>query len=243
MEAATLTSESADFTVRLPLLTGRLDASRYAVSGRVTIPASREGGTVVSRWTKALLGLLVVGVLAAGAVAGQALAQAGPANENAQPRGEEFLGRVAEKLGVSVDELKAAISSTELDMLDEAVQQGKVSQERAGRLRQRIEAGSLLPALSRANAGQVRLQAGQRLVLHATAEILEMTPLDLVRELRSTGQSLAQLAEEKGISRDDLKSGILADVEKHLDAGLERLRQNIDSIIDRTPGQPAPATQ
>jgi hypothetical protein len=197
----------------------------------------------VSRWTKALLGLLVVGVLAAGAVAGQALAQAGPANENAQPRGEEFLGRVAEKLGVSVDELKAAISSTELDMLDEAVQQGKVSQERAGRLRQRIEAGSLLPALSRANAGQVRLQTGQRLVLHATAEVLEMTPLDLVRELRSTGQSLAQLAEEKGISRDDLKSGILADVEKHLDAGLERLRQNIDSIIDRTPGQPAPATQ
>jgi hypothetical protein len=70
-----------------------------------------------------------------------------------------------------------------------------------------------------------------------------MTPLDLVRELRSTGQSLAQLAEEKGISRDDLKSGILADVEKHVDAGLDRLRQNIDSIIDRTPGQPAPATQ
>jgi hypothetical protein len=52
------------------------------------------------------------------------------------------------------------------------------------------------------------------------------------------------LAEEKGISRDELKSGILEDVEKHLDAGLERLRQNIDRIIDRTPGQaPAPTTE
>jgi hypothetical protein len=186
----------------------------------------------------------VVGVLAAGAVAGQALAQAGPRDEEAQPRGEEFLGRVAAKLGVSVDELKAAISSTELDMLDEAVEQGNISQERADRLRQRIEEGRLLAPLPGARAGQVRLQAAQRLVLHAAAELLEMTPRDLIQELRSTGQSLAQLAEVKGISRDELKNGILEDVEKHLDAGLERLRQNIDSIIDRTPGQqPAPSPQ
>lgn len=198
----------------------------------------------MSRWTKALLGLLVVGVLAAGAVAGQALAQAGTRDEEAQPRGEEFLGRVAAKLGVSVDELKAAISSTELDMLDEAVEQGNISQERADRLRQRIEEGRLLAPLPGARAGQVRLQAAQRLVLHAAAELLEMTPRDLIQELRSTGQSLAQLAEVKGISRDELKNGILEDVEKHLDAGLERLRQNIDSIIDRTPGQqPAPSPQ
>ena len=207
-------------------------------------PGRSEGGTVVNRWTKTLLGLLVVGVLAAGAVAGQALAQAGPADEDSQPRGEEFLGRVAAKLGVSVDELKGAISSTELEMLDEAVGQGKVSQERADRLRQRVEEGRLLPPLPRARAAQDRLQAGQRLVLHAAAEVLEMTPQDLIQELRSTGQSLAQLAEEKGISRDELKSGILEDVEKHLDAGLERLRENIDSIIDRTPGQqPAPPTE
>jgi len=198
----------------------------------------------VSKWTKTLLGLLVVGVLAAGAVAGQALAQAGPDDEDAQPRGEEFLGRVATKLGVSVDQLKEAINSTELDMLDEAVGQGNISQERADRLRQRIEEGRLLPSLPRARAGQVRAQAGQRLVLHSAAEVLGMTPQDLVRELRSTGQTLAELAEEKGVSRDELKSGILEDAEKHLDAGLERLRQNIDSIIDRTPGQaPAPSEQ
>jgi hypothetical protein len=198
----------------------------------------------VSRWTKALLGLLLVGVLAAGAVAGQALAQAGPTDEDTQPRGEEFLGRVAAKLGVPVDQLKEAISSSELDMLDEAVGQGKISQERADRLRQRIEEGRLLPSLPRARAGQAWLQAGQRLVLHAAAEALDMTPQELVREMRSTGQSLAQLAEEKGVSRDELKSAILEDVEKHLNAGLERLRQNIDGIIDRTPGQaPAPATQ
>ena len=71
-----------------------------------------------------------------------------------------------------------------------------------------------------------------------------MTPQDLASEMRTTGKSLAQVAEEKGVSRDDLKSGIIANVQKYFDQGLERLRANIDSIIDSTPGQPAaPSTQ
>jgi hypothetical protein len=47
---------------------------------------------------------------------------------------------------------------------------------------------------------------------------------------------VAQLAEEKGVSRDELKSAILEDVGKHLDEGLARLQENIDKIIDRTIG-------
>ena len=193
----------------------------------------------MTRWTKAVLGVLVVGALALAGMAGHALAQAGPEEEASQPRQEEFLSGVAAKLGVSVDQLKGAIQSTELEMLDEAVEQGKVQPEVADRLRQRIEEGRLLPSLSGGQARQGRLNLGQRVVLHAAAEVLDMTPRDLAQEMRTTGKSLAQVAEEKGVSRDELKSGILADVEKHLDQGLERLQENIDSIIDRTPGQPA----
>jgi hypothetical protein len=193
------------------------------------------------RWTKALLGLLVVGILVVGGVLGgvvsHALAQPGSGTEETSPPQEQFLSSVAAKLGVPVDQLKGAIQSTELEMLDNAVAQGKVRPAVADRLRQRIEEGRLLPPLSRAASGQERLAPGQRLVLHSAAEVLDMTPADLVRELRDSGKSLAQLAEEKGISREELKSGILADVEKHLDNGLERLRENIDSIVDRTPGQ------
>jgi len=198
----------------------------------------------VTRWTKAALGILVVGILALGGVAGHALAQAGSEEEESQPRQAEFLSSVAAKLDVPVDQLKGAIQSTELEMLDEAVEQGKVRPEVADRLHQRIEEGRLLPSLSGGQPRQGRLNPGQRLVLHAAAEVLDMTPQDLAQEMRTTGKSLAQLAEEKGVSRDELKRGILADVEKHLDQGLERLRANIDSIIDRTPGQPAaPSTQ
>jgi len=195
------------------------------------------------RWTKALLGLLVVGILVLGGVVGgvvsHALAQPGPETGDASPPQEQFLSSVAAKLGVPVDQLKGAIQSTELEMLDNAVEQGKVRPEVADRLRQRIEEGRLLPSLSRAAGRQERLGPGQRLVLHAAAEVLDVTPAELVRELRDSEKSLAQLAEEKGVSRDELKGGILADVEKRLDNGLERLRENIDRIIDRTPGQPA----
>jgi hypothetical protein len=182
-------------------------------------------------------------MLALGAVAGQALAQAGPGDEEAPPLQEEFLGRVAEKLGVPVEELEEAIRSTELEMLDEAVEQGRIRPERAERLRRHIEEGRLLPPLPRPRPWQERLHPGQRLMLHAAAEVLDMTPRELIGELRQSGQSLAQLAEEKGVSREELKSGILEDVERRLNEGLERLRENIDDIIDRTPGPPpAPPT-
>jgi transposase-like protein len=200
------------------------------------------------RSTKAALGVLVVGVLVLGGVVGgvvsHALAQSGTEKEGTQPQQEEFLSSVAAKLGVSVDQLTGAIQSTELEMLDKAVEQGKVRPEVADRLRQSIEEGRLLPSLRGSLGAQAQLSVGQRLVLRAAADVLNMTPQELVQEMRTTGKSLAQVAEEKGVSRDDLKNGIIADVQKYLDNGLGRLRENIDSVIDRTPGQPAaPSTQ
>jgi hypothetical protein len=198
----------------------------------------------VSRWMKAALGVLVVGILTLGGVGGYAFAQGGTAKEASQPQGEEFLNGVAAKLGVPADQLKGAIQSTELEILDNAVAQGKVRPAVADRLRQRIEQGGLLAPLRGSLGAQARLNVGQRVVLNAAADVLQMTPQDLASEMRTTGKSLAQVAEEKGVSRDDLKSGIIADVQKYFDQGLERLRANIDSIIDRTPGQTtAPSTQ
>jgi uncharacterized protein (DUF2267 family) len=172
------------------------------------------------------------------------MAQSGPEDdEQARPRQEEFLGRVAAKLGLPVDDLREAIRSTGLEMLDEAVEDGKVRPELADRLRERVEEGGLLSRLQ-PRLHQQRMHPGQRLVLHAGAEVLDMAPRELVSELRATGQSLAQLAESKGVTREELKSGILEDVEKRLDKGLERLTENIDDIIDRTPGPPpAPPTE
>ena len=118
----------------------------------------------MSRWTKAALGVLVAGILALGGVGGYALAQSGTEKEASQPQREQFLNGVADTLGVPVDQLKGAIQSTELEMLDNAVAQGKVRPEVADRLRQRIEAGE--PAAvsgwvaSRAGAAERRSATG-----------------------------------------------------------------------------------
>ncbi len=207
------------------------------------LPADFEGGVVVSRWTKALLAMAVVAALAMGAVAGQALAQAGPGDDEAVSRREEFLSRVAAKVGVTAGELEDAIQSTGLEMVDEAVEEGKVSPEVGERLRQRVEEGRLLPRLAESRSQALRVRVALRLVLHAAAETLDMTPRELLSEMRSSGQSLAQLAEARGVSREVLKSGILGDAEKHVGDGLDRLSENIDRIIDRSPqSPPAPTT-
>ena len=107
----------------------------------------------MNRKTKTILGIVVVGVLVLGGVIGgvvnHALAQPGTGQGDASTPKEEFLSSVAAKLGVPVDQLKGAVQSTELEMLDKAVEQGKVRPEVADRLRQRIEEGQVLPSLPR----------------------------------------------------------------------------------------------
>ena len=54
-------------------------------------------------------------------------------------RMDEFLQRVAGKLGVSADQLKAAIVGAEHDEVNARVVSGKLTQEQADRLNQRID--------------------------------------------------------------------------------------------------------
>lgn len=93
------------------------------------------------RW-KALVAVLVVAVLA---VVGLGVVPAIAQEEEPPPtteRGElyeSFLTKVADNLGVTVDELKAAITTAQLEMLDEMVAEGVISQERADQIKQWIE--------------------------------------------------------------------------------------------------------
>ena len=52
-----------------------------------------------------------------------------------------FLARLAENLGISEDELQSAIQTTQLELLDEAVAAGRIDEERAAEIRERIESG------------------------------------------------------------------------------------------------------
>ena len=214
----------------------------------------------MSKTVKILAGVVAALALGVAIVGGTALAQSGgegnPPPTVQQAQGPEdgaprlgalctrFQEGVASELGVSVEAVQDAFKASALDMLDEAVEAGKVDPDKAVQLRERIEEGNgCWHPHPRASQPGVWLVKG--LVVHAATETLDMTPRELVGELRAC-QSLTQVAETQGVERDDLKTGILSDAEKHLeqaaangriteeraDEVLQKLTDSIDEIVD-----------
>lgn len=200
-----------------------------------------------------VLGFVAAGVLVVGAASfgASTLVHATQGDDKPAPRElvDEFLSRVAAKLGISQEELSGAIKSAELEMLDEAVAEGRISEERAERVRERIEEGRGflgLPVRGPRIGARV-IRAGLHLVVDPAAEVLGMERQGLVAELRD-GKSLAQIGKEQGVGLEELKSGILEGAEAKLeeavsngglseeraDRVLQRLSERIDDIMSRT---------
>ena len=166
-----------------------------------------------------------------------------------------FLDDVAGRLHVTTDQLTEALKGAAQDRVDAAAQAGRLTQDQADRIKQRIAQGSRLPLI-----GAPPL--GPRLHLHpgfggpgfgpvgelgAAAKYLGLTPRKLFSELRG-GKSLADVASDQGKSVDGLKAVIKAAETARLDAavkagrltGAERTRieqdldQRLDDLIDGT---------
>jgi hypothetical protein len=54
---------------------------------------------------------------------------------------DEFLQSLADELGISVDELTQALSNVALDMVDQAVADGRITEDEAAAVRERIASG------------------------------------------------------------------------------------------------------
>ena len=171
--------------------------------------------------------------LAAVAIGGAATS----AQEGDGPIGT-FLSKVADKLGVSEDELKVAIEEARDETIDEAVAEGRLTEEQAERLR---EGGFPFHR---------RLHRAGGHILDAAADVLEMEKDDLVAELRE-GNSLADVAAAQGIGVDGFKAQLLAEVQADIDAKVadgtitqeqadrlsEGLEERIDNIVNAQPGE------
>ena len=171
--------------------------------------------------------------LAAVAIGGMATS----AQEGDGPIGS-FLSKVADKLGVSEDELKVAIDEARDETIDEAVAEGRLTEEQAERLR---EGGFPFHR---------RLHRAGGHILDAAADVLEMEKDDLVVELRE-GNSLADVAAAQGIGVDGFKAQLLAEVQADIDAKVadgtitqeqadrlsEGLEERIDNIVNAQPGE------
>jgi hypothetical protein len=193
-------------------------------------------------------------VLAA-TVAGLAVAGGGAAIAASQTDSpaSSFLDSVAKHLGISSQELEDATKAAAVDQVNQALEEGKITQEQADALKERIESGEgpgfFGPGMlgfrhggmdgprfgGRGGPGHHLFFGGK---LDAAAEYLGLTEEELRTELRD-GKSLAEVAEAEGKSVDGLKQAILAGAKSRLDEAVanERLTQEqADAVYERLQG-------
>lgn len=89
--------------------------------------------------------LLVVFILA-GAMSGIAFADTNtdkPDMPDMTAMYQDFVSKFADNLGVSEDEVTAALEETQIQMIDEAVEEGTLTQEQADQMTEKIESGEV----------------------------------------------------------------------------------------------------
>jgi hypothetical protein len=174
---------------------------------------------------------------------GAALAAAGDGDRAA--RCEERLAQAAERRGVSVEQLQADIKARLLARIDAAEKSGRISSERAARLRGRIADANLCGARR-----HVQARIAGRGMLTAAAKFLGLDRAELRAQL--PGNSLAELAQKQGKSVSDLKVAMVATAKARLakavaDGRITQTRANLaaerlDKIAERLANKVFPTT-
>lgn len=183
--------------------------------------------------------------LIAGAVTAAALAIGGGAFAATQlgsdAEEQAILNDVASRLGVEPAELEAALEEAFAARIEEAVEAGRLTQEQADRMKERLEEGGL-PFFGGGPGphGHMHVHGG----LEAAASYLGLSEAELREALRD-GQTLAEVAAEEGTTVDGLKQAMIDDATEHLNEAvadgrlteeqkariLEELPERIDALI------------
>jgi hypothetical protein len=188
-----------------------------------------QRGTTPMRITKALglAGALIISALVGGTLIGSALAQDTETDAANAEYCDVFMDTLASELGTDRDGLVAAGKVAALAAIDAAVAAGDLTEERAATMRERIEeadgtgCGFFGHGFGFARGfghGVARGVIGMD-VFEAAAEALGLESSELIDQYREAG-SLQALADELGVSYDDVKASVLAAVQADLDAAV-----------------------
>ena len=173
---------------------------------------------------------------------GTALAASQQSDRSA--RCDALLAKVAEKRGVSVEQLRADITGRLTAWIDAAEKAGRVSPERADRLRARVTDWTPCRGRHHARAG-----LAHRGMLGAAARFLELDRKELRAQL--PGTSLAALAAKQGKSVEALEQAMLARAKARLakavqagrfsQARADRVLDMLARFVDRLTARAFPA--
>lgn len=154
---------------------------------------------------------------------------------------EARLARIAANRGIDAAQLRAQVQARLLARIDAAEQAGKISPERAARLRQRVDDGNICRAL----ATHRRAHLAARGMVRAAAGFLGLDRQELRAQL--PGTSLGALAAKQGKSVQALENAMLAPAKARLTkavadgkvtkeqaaTALERLGKLADTLANR----------
>jgi ribosomal protein S20 len=206
--------------------------------------------------------LLGSGLLGAAAFAQTPTPPAGqtPPGGDLRP-GDVFWTTLASKLGVSVDSLKVAFRDAAKAVVAQRVKDGtlRVKQDAADKLNQRLDKMPLnqppfpiVPQRKGPSPKERLTFQVDNLMLDTAANTLGMNPRDLMKELRD-GMTLAEIAQQKGVDPNKVKTAMLAAVNTRIDEAVKNgkitedkakeLESKIAAKLDLTQRFPLPGKQ
>ncbi|MCH7485154.1 MAG: hypothetical protein IIA90_08435 [Chloroflexi bacterium] len=202
--------------------------------------------------------IILGGVLAALAVGIVAVAGAGAQESTPEDRpADHYLELLADNLGITVEELEGALSQSHIDLVNEKVADGTITEEEAAEIIERIESGEgrLFPPFGGGQRGghHGNFHRLYGLVVENSAEVLGME-VDALKEELHAGNSLADVATAQGVDVEqfkvDLLAAIAADLDEKVADGsitqemadriLDKITESIDRIVEKAPGEGAP---
>jgi hypothetical protein len=172
------------------------------------------------------------------------------ASKSSAARGDGFLARVAEHLGISTQKLEDATKAAAIDQVNADLKAGRITKAQADELKAQIEKGGaplFFGGPHRFGDFGHRVPFGPHDHLSSAADYLGLTVPQLLRKLMN-GQSLADVAKAQDKSVDGLKQAILAGARKDFDQAvkdgvlteaqakeeLSELESRLDDIVNGT---------
>lgn len=147
-------------------------------------------------------GFLLALVLLVGAVTGTAFATSDNQSDSSTATlYQDFVAKLAANLGLDQDQVTAALDTTKQQMLDEAVQQGKITQEQADKMAAREDGGFCGFGFNGDKMGHKDGLGGRN--LDGMASILGITSDELKAELES-GKTMQDIVTEHGLTMDEV---------------------------------------
>jgi predicted DNA-binding protein (UPF0251 family) len=164
---------------------------------------------------------IAVGAAAAFAVLGGGVAVAATQGWSPREESQAVIDDAAEQLGIEPSELSNALEQALKNRVDQAVEEGRLTEEQGQELKERIDSGEtplLFGAFGFPGHGPFG-HFGHFADLDAAASYLGLTEAELRSEL-ADGKTLAEIAKEQGKSVDGLVQALVEEAKERIDAAV-----------------------